>query len=268
LRGAISRVSGGADRRRLRGMRERAKESEGNLEIRSNGKGTTVIATVPFVESGNGESESVSEPPGGSSSRQTNSHSQPSWHVLDQLPETAPHALPPIQEKEHMSYVESNLVPGETVIYQTRLHWIVMLGHMIVGIFLLALPGAVLLYYAFAHTEIDPRTLQIMKIGGIALIVGGVIVILVGMVRRSATEMAVTNRRVVIKTGLASRKTIEMMLNKVESIEVSEPAAGRMLGYGSIVVIGTGGTPEPFHKMAHPLEFRSQVQQQIEKLPR
>jgi hypothetical protein len=89
-----------------------------------------------------------------------------------------------------MSYVESNLVPGETVIYQTRLHWIVMLGHMIMGIFLLALPGAVLLYYAFAHTEIDPRTLQIMKIGGIALIVGGVIVILVGMVRRSATEMA------------------------------------------------------------------------------
>jgi uncharacterized membrane protein YdbT with pleckstrin-like domain len=79
--------------------------------------------------------------------------------------------------------------------------------------------------------------------------------------------MAVTSRRVVIKTGLASRKTIEMLLNKVESIEVSETAFGRMLGYGTIVVIGTGGTPEPFHKVAHPLEFRSQVQQQIEKLP-
>jgi len=72
---------------------------------------------------------------------------------------------------------------------------------------------------------------------------------------------------VVIKTGLASRKTIEMLLNKVESIEVSETTAGRVLGYGTIVVIGTGGTPEPFHKVAHPLEFRSQVQQQIEKLP-
>jgi signal transduction histidine kinase len=252
----------------LRGMRERAKQLGGNPAIRPNGKGTTVIATVPFVESGDGDGESVSEPPVGSPWQPTNSHSQSAQHKLEQLPGTAPHALPPIHSKDHMSYVESNLVPGETVIYQTRLHWIVMLGHMIMGIFLLALPGAVLLYYAFAHTEIDPRTLQIMKIGGIALIVGGVIVILVGMVRRSATEMAVTNRRVVIKTGLASRKTIEMMLNKVESIEVSEPAAGRMLGYGSIVVIGTGGTPEPFHKMAHPLEFRSQVQQQIEKLPR
>lgn len=55
-------------------------------------------------------------------------------------------------------------------------------------------------------------------------------------------------------------------LNKVESIEVSETAFGRMLGYGRIVVIGTAGIPEPFHKVAHPLEFRSQVQQRIEKL--
>ncbi len=164
-----------------------------------------------------------------------------------------------------MSYIDSNLVPGETVIYKTRLHWIVMLGHVVVGCLLLILPGAILLYYAFTQTGIEPKTLQIMKGGGAALLAIGAIVILMGMVRRNATEMAVTNRRVVIKTGLASRKTIEMLLNKVESIEVSETPLGRILGYGSIVVIGTGGTPEPFRKMAHPLEFRSQVQQQIEK---
>jgi membrane protein YdbS with pleckstrin-like domain len=165
-----------------------------------------------------------------------------------------------------MSYIDSNLVPGETVIYKTRLHWIVMLGHVAVGCLLLILPGAILLYYAFTQTGIEPKTLQIMKGGGAALLAIGAIVILMGMVRRNATEMAVTNRRVVIKTGLASRKTIEMLLNKVESIEVSETPFGRILGYGSIVVIGTGGTPEPFRKMAHPLEFRSQVQQQIEKV--
>jgi len=165
-----------------------------------------------------------------------------------------------------MSYVESNLVPGETVIYETRLHWIVMLWHIVVGCLLLGLPGVLLLYYALTHTGIDSKTLHIMEAGGVALLVCGVVAILMGMVRRNATEMAVTNRRVVIKTGLASRKTIEMLLDKVESIEVSEPAFGRMLGYGTIVVIGTGGTPEPFHEVAHPLEFRSHVQQQIEKL--
>jgi uncharacterized membrane protein YdbT with pleckstrin-like domain len=165
-----------------------------------------------------------------------------------------------------MSYVESNLVPGETVVYQTRLHWIVMLGHLIVGCLLLALPGALLLYHALGQTGIESGTLHAMEGGGVALIICGLLAILMGMVRRNATEMAVTTRRVVIKTGLTSRKTIEMLLNKVESIEVSETTFGRILGYGAIVVIGTGGTTEPFQKIAHPLDFRSQVQQQIEKL--
>jgi uncharacterized membrane protein YdbT with pleckstrin-like domain len=165
-----------------------------------------------------------------------------------------------------MSYVESNLVPGETVIYQTRLHWIVMLWQMMLGCLLFGLPGLLLLYYAFSHTELASKSLRLMQVGGVALLVCGLVTIIVGSVRRNATEMAVTNRRVVIKTGLAGRKTIEMLLNKVESIEVSETSFGRMLGYGTIVIIGTGGTSEPFHDVAHPLEFRNQVQQQIEKL--
>jgi acyl-coenzyme A synthetase/AMP-(fatty) acid ligase len=165
-----------------------------------------------------------------------------------------------------MSYVESHLVPGESVIYQTRLHWIVMLGHVVLGYLLLGLPGAFLIYYGVSQTGIETKTLHTMESGGIALLVCGVLVILMGMARRNATEMALTNRRVLIKTGLVGRKTIELLLNKVESIEVSETVLGRMLGYGTIVVIGTGGTPEPFDNVAHPLEFRSRVQQQLEKL--
>src|SRR6202162_2359980 len=125
-----------------------------------------------------------------------------------------------------MSYVESNLVPGETVIYQTRLHWIVMLWHIVLGCLLLGLPGVLLLYYALSQAGIETTTLRIMEAGGVALLVCGVVAILMGMVRRNATEMAVTNRRVVIKTGLISRKTIEMLLNKVESIEGMETPFG------------------------------------------
>jgi uncharacterized membrane protein YdbT with pleckstrin-like domain len=164
-----------------------------------------------------------------------------------------------------MSYVDSNLVPGEKVIYETRLHWIVMLGHLVVGCLLLGLPGLVLLYYALNQNGMETRDVHLMEGGGVALLICGVVVIVIGMVRRNATEMAVTNHRVVIKTGLVGRKTVEMLLNKVESIEVSETALGRMLAYGTIVIIGTGGTSDPFHKMAHPLEFRSQVQHQIEQ---
>lgn len=165
-----------------------------------------------------------------------------------------------------MSYVDSNLVPGEQVIYETRLHWIVMLPHFAVGVVLLDLPGIFLLAYSLSQNGIEHTTLRILQAGAAVLLIAGAVAMFVGAVRRNATEMAVTNRRVVIKTGLASRKTIEMLLNKVESIEVSETTFGRMLGYGTVVMIGTGGTSEPFPKVAHPLEFRSQVQQQIEKL--
>ena len=164
-----------------------------------------------------------------------------------------------------MSYVERNLVPGETVIYETRLHWIVMLGHLVLGCFT-ALAGAFVLYYALTRSPIELRNLHLIEGGGMALLVFAVVVVLTGIIGRNATEMGVTNRRVVVKMGLAYRRTIEMLLSKVESIEVSEPPFGRMLGYGTILVIGTGGTPEPFERIAHPLEFRSQVQQQIEKL--
>jgi PH (Pleckstrin Homology) domain-containing protein len=164
-----------------------------------------------------------------------------------------------------MSYLRSNLVPGEKVIYQTRLHWVVMLGNLLVGCLLLAPAGAALLYYAYIHPEIQNGTLRMLQGGGVALLVCALVVIVVGMVRRNATEMAVTNRRVVVKRGLASRKTIEMLLNKVESIEVRETTLGRLLGYGAIVVVGTGGSTEPFEKIAHPLTFRSRLQQQIEQ---
>lgn len=165
-----------------------------------------------------------------------------------------------------MSYIDANLISGESVVYQTRLHWIVMLRHILLGIVLFAGCGALLSFFLMNRSQFGDGTNHLLEGGAAALFAAGVVVILAGAVRRNATEIALTTRRVVIKQGLVSRKTIEMLLNKVEAIEVREPTLGRMLGYGSITVIGTGGTSEPFHKIAHPLKFRSEVQQQLEKL--
>src|SRR5207247_7498840 len=63
-----------------------------------------------------------------------------------------------------------------------------------------------------------------------------------------------------IKVGWVRRRTVETMLSKVEGIGVDQDLVGRMLGYGTIVVTGTGGTKEQFTKIARPLEFRRQVQ--------
>lgn len=81
------------------------------------------------------------------------------------------------------------------------------------------------------------------------------------LIAMSTSEFAITNKRVIIKVGLIYRRTIEMNLNKIESLNVSQGILGRLLGYGTVVVIGTGGTKEPFSAIADPLTFRKKFQE-------
>jgi uncharacterized membrane protein YdbT with pleckstrin-like domain len=161
-----------------------------------------------------------------------------------------------------MSYVERNLMPGETVVYRTRLHWVVIFWPIVLSI-LFGVAGIVLLARTMAGPR-DDSSRTPMLVGGAILLVVALVSLIVALVKRNATEMAVTDRRVIVKIGVAARRTFEILLSKVESIGVEESVVGRMLGYGTVVVRGTGGTPEPFDTVAHPLEFRKQVQQQIE----
>jgi uncharacterized membrane protein YdbT with pleckstrin-like domain len=168
-----------------------------------------------------------------------------------------------------MGYVDRNLVPGETLLYRTRHHWLVLLGPLFGGLVLLV-PGVALLVEAIAKRDtaglaVGSATIspKVMAIAGAVLLVAAIMTFSYGVAKRNATEMAVTNRRVLIKTGMASRRTLDLMLSRVESIGVEESTAGRMLGYGSVVVRGTGGTPEAFLMIAHPQEFRRAVQEQI-----
>ena len=163
-----------------------------------------------------------------------------------------------------MSYVEKHLIEGETIIFETRLHWIVLVVPILVGL-LFGLTG-VAMFVLSSRTPSDKSVAsQSMTILGAACLAIALIFIVRGILMRNATEMTVTNKRVFVKVGLAARRTIELLLSRVESIGVEESVAGRMLGYGRVIVHGTGGTPEVFNMVAHPLEFRTQVQQQIEK---
>jgi uncharacterized membrane protein YdbT with pleckstrin-like domain len=74
-------------------------------------------------------------------------------------------------------------------------------------------------------------------------------------------EFAITNKRVIIKTGLISRKTFEMNHSKIESVNVDQGILGRILGYGTIRIVGSGGTKEVFPKIQRPLEFRKKFQE-------
>jgi len=165
-----------------------------------------------------------------------------------------------------LSYAEKHLIAGETVQYETRLHWVVMAGHALIAA-ILALVGTALLLTPASSAKAASSSGG-LRWAGIASLLVGAIFFGIGLVRRNATEMAVTNKRVIVKTGIVERRTIELLLQRIESIAVEEPAMGRVLGYGTVIVRGTGGTPEVFQQIARPLEFREQVQRQIAGEPK
>jgi uncharacterized membrane protein YdbT with pleckstrin-like domain len=153
-----------------------------------------------------------------------------------------------------MSYVEKNLIPGETLIYRTGVHWSVLILPSLIAI--VAIAGGIFCYSQNFVGKVELGTL---------LVAGALVFALYAVMKRNSTEIAVTNRRVIIKTGMASRRSLELMLPKVESIGIDEPVMGRMLGYGTVIIHGTGGTPEPFRKITQPSKFRQRVQEQIDK---
>ena len=81
------------------------------------------------------------------------------------------------------------------------------------------------------------------------------------LIDKYTDEFGITNKRVIIKTGLIKRNTFEMNLSKIESINVDQSILGRILGYGTIEVIGTGGTKNIFYKIRQPLKFRKKFQE-------
>ena len=163
-----------------------------------------------------------------------------------------------------MGYVDQNLISGEQVAYRSTWHWIVLLRSMIVAVVLATL-GVVMLVEA-SNVQGDQYR-GAVKILGVAAIALGVLDLVAAMIRRGGAEFAVTNKRVIFKTGLMKRSSEEIFLSKIESVTVNEGLWGRALNYGTINVRGTGGTLEPFHKIAHAQEFRRQIQEQISQNP-
>ncbi len=153
-----------------------------------------------------------------------------------------------------MRYVTRVLQPGETVVYQTQLHWLIYLRAI------LALIVCGFLVGGAAHIDGSSQSISLaLWIAAAIFALLAVSAALGAFIRRATTELAVTDHRVIYKTGLLSRHTLEMNRSKVESVDVNQTILGRMLGYGTIIVRGTGGSLEPMRRIADPLTFRSHI---------
>lgn len=174
---------------------------------------------------------------------------------IPDVSETDRAANAPKEERlRFMRYVQRVLQPGETVAHQAHLHWLIFIRA--IGFLIVAL--------VFLLGELTSRPGE--PIIATAIVVVGCFFLLLAAesglrawIRRVTTEFAVTDRRVIYKTGLFSRHTLEMNRSKVESVDVDQPLLGRIFGYGTVVLRGTGSTFEPIYHIADPLTFRSHI---------
>jgi len=150
-----------------------------------------------------------------------------------------------------VGYVEGHLLTGEHVVYKTRLHWILFLRPALVVV------AGIALALVLRPVQ-DPPWLWMI---GAGLGVIGLAWAFVHYVELMTSEFAVTSSRLILKVGLISRYTTELLLTKVETIGVQQGLIGRMLGYGDLTVTGTGGAREVFRRVRDPIGFRNHVQQ-------
>jgi uncharacterized membrane protein YdbT with pleckstrin-like domain len=151
-----------------------------------------------------------------------------------------------------MSYIQRVLQPNETLIYQTRLHWLVYAKALMFVVIAAAFAYAG--YYAGGDDFLNAGLAAAAFFLFIAVISA-----IHAAIRRASTELAVTDHRVIFKRGIVSRYTIEMARSKIESIDVHQSFWGRIFNYGTILVRGTGGSLEPFRNIENPLQLRSSI---------
>lgn len=148
-----------------------------------------------------------------------------------------------------MSYVSKILQSSEQVIHAGRLHWVMYLTPSLIfclALGVLGLPTA-------------PNLRSVIYIVSACL---GLIAFLTAFrawFRQFTTEIAVTDRRIIYKTGFIARHTAEMNTHRVETVGVEQGIFGRVLGYGTVHIRGTGAGIENLQLIANPLGLRSAI---------
>jgi uncharacterized membrane protein YdbT with pleckstrin-like domain len=156
-----------------------------------------------------------------------------------------------------MSYVRKVLLPGEQIIYETGLHWLVY-GRAIVLFVIAAALSVGALYVPHDSQNLANSQNLVFGVAGIVLALA-IIAAISAAIHRVTTELAVTDQRVIFKRGIFARYTIEMNRSKVESVDVDQSILGRIMNYGDVTIRGVGEGFEKIQTIASPLAFRSAI---------
>lgn len=149
----------------------------------------------------------------------------------------------PQEKRNSMSYVTEILQSNEKILATGKLHWIIYW------------PAMILMIVAVVALSLGPFGLIVFILFGVAAVVAAT----KEWLEQWVTEIVVTDRRVIYKTGLIQRHTAEMNMDKVESVIVDQSILGRLLDYGSIHIRGTGEGLEHLHYISSPVSLRNTI---------
>lgn len=160
-----------------------------------------------------------------------------------------------------MTYLQETLLKDEKIVYLGKPHWIVFCPALL--IFLLTL---ILIDYLPGFSSFSTPLIYGLRLKGLIisiLLIVAVVMLIQAYLLYRFSEYGITNKRVVVKRGFILRQSVEIFISRIETTDVRQTILGRILNFGSIVVIGTGGTVDYFSNVVNPLHFRAMVQEQL-----
>jgi uncharacterized membrane protein YdbT with pleckstrin-like domain len=150
-----------------------------------------------------------------------------------------------------MSYYTKVLQPDEQVKYVGKLHWTIYRNAIVLGVLAVLVAG-----FAMSLAD-DPRSLVLAGAGILAIL--ALVSFLGAWFVRVSTEIVVTDKRIIHKVGWIARRTEEINITKVETVDVAQGIGGRIFDFGTVLIKGIGGSWEPLRRVASPLQLRNAI---------
>jgi len=143
----------------------------------------------------------------------------------------------------------TELIENERIVYQTRLHWVLFLGPLMLII--------------IGGLSFPAKGLSALVLAGIGIAWG-----VISYIKFSYSYIRVTEKRVLIRVGFLVRQPYSISLSDISYVDFYQPSLGAMLNFGKITIIHGKKFKSVFRMVSSPGELVTAVRGQLSVTPK